>query len=91
MRLALLALMVCLLPVNAFAISYCSEPSKPYCADMYMPFDSSFDFEMCKNEVESYVSSVNDYVSCLQNEASEKQREANSVIDSFNTRASMPR
>ncbi len=74
--------------------AYCSPPSAPYCASRYGQFDSQYDFERCKREMESYKSDVETYIDC-QNMAisrlrSENERaisDFNDAVQSFNRRA----
>ena len=67
---------------------YCNEPSEPSCIDMLGISRDQFSFDMCKSEVESYLSDVQSYKDCLINEAKSKMadvsNEASSVIDKFN-------
>lgn len=88
------------LPANiAYGYGYCSEPSKPYCADGYS-FTNSYEYESCKSDMEIYLSKMKRYMECLDRNTSEnnnedvlyfnskvteKKREANRFVDSFNT------
>ena len=86
MKTVLLAIALLILPCDAYA--YCFEPSAPYCADRYGPFDSRYEFESCKREVESYLDELQDYARCIVNEVQEKQE---SAIDNFNRRTNETR
>lgn len=86
MKKILLASLFLVLPSHTHA--FCFEPSEPYCANTYGPFDSRYEFESCKREVESYLDELRDYAICIANEMQEKQEDA---IDKFNRRASETR
>lgn len=73
---------------------YCTEPSEPDCIDWDHNFKDQFAFDMCRSEVESYVSEVESYISCLNDEISniqshqqETQGKAGEVIEKFNCHA----
>ena len=78
--------------VNAATAScYCSEPSRPYVPGGYSA--ERYALESAINEVESYISEVNDYMRCLSNciddarsEAESVQDELNNAISSYNMR-----
>ena len=61
----------------ATPVAACYEPSEPSCQNSPFTFEDSFSFEMCRNELESYSSEVEDYVACLK-------RRQNEAIDEFN-------
>ena len=73
-----------LLALPCQASAFCFEPSEPYCANSYGPFDSRYEFDSCKREVESYLDDLRDYAICVAREVQEKQNEA---IENFNRRA----
>lgn len=88
-------LVVAVLPTAAFA--YCSEPSAPSCASGYGAFEDEWEYDRCKNEMESYKSEVEDFISCERREAQdvvdEAERKAESAasdysdaVDDFNRR-----
>jgi len=86
--LFLLATAGAVAPQMAAAIMFCSEPSKPYCLDAYGTFDDQWSFDQCRDEVQSFVDSVNRYVDCLGDEQREKTNDANEAVERFNCRAS---
>ncbi|RWN98692.1 hypothetical protein [Mesorhizobium sp.] len=80
------------------ALAYCSEPSAPYCATSYGSFNEQYEFESCKQEMESYQSEVEDFLSCNNREAQDaidtaKRANDNAIseydnaVQSFNSRA----
>jgi hypothetical protein len=94
--LRLFALIGALVPAPAIA---CSEPSAPYCAESYGPFNDEYEFDSCRREMESYQSEVDDFTSCLRRELEEAQDDAerkssdaiseySDAVESFNRRAS---
>ena len=58
--------------VSAFYFGLCSEPSEPSCLMFNTGFEDEWAFNNCKSEVESYISNVEMYRSCLDDEANEK-------------------
>ena len=97
MRLCIaVVLMATALPSKVLA--FCYEPSVPYCAERYGQFDDEWEFNSCKNDMESYKSDVERYLSCRNSEAQEAIDDAkrdnddaiskyNDAIESFNQRA----
>ena len=76
----------------AGAQSYlCREPTPPYCVQDHGTFESSYHFKLCRERVESYVETVDDYVACLvrevEREISAAQDNAEDTVDVFNCRA----
>ncbi len=69
------------LAMNASPVAACFEPSAPYCAERYGPFDDEWDFDRCKREMENYRDEVESYISCLSNEAAEAARRAASEAE----------
>ncbi|MBB5041946.1 hypothetical protein [Shinella fusca] len=96
MRTFLLSILLALAtPLSTYA---CSEPSAPSCATRYGSFDDEWEFDRCKDEMESYKSEVEDYMTCRNREAQEAIDDANrdnrqaesdysDAVDSFNRRA----
>jgi hypothetical protein len=93
----LVALSVTSLSTNA-AFAYCAQPSAPYCSTSYGQFSDEWEFERCKNEMVTYQSETERYVSCRNDEAQEAIEEANSdnrkvssdyseAVENFNRRA----
>jgi len=66
----------------AIASCYCSEPSRPYVPGGYSA--ERYALESAINEVESYISEVNDYMRCLSDCIDEARSEAESVQDELN-------
>lgn len=85
MRILLLLLLFLPSPVRAMA--YCSEPSVPYCAERFGPFDDSDDFDRCRREMESYQSDIEQYAQCLRDEADDAVNAFNDAVERFNRRA----
>ncbi len=71
---------------DAFS-GYCTEPSPPYCIDGFNTFDDEWAFNSCKQEVESYLDSVNTFQSCLNDLLEQVRSEASNTVDKFNCRA----
>jgi hypothetical protein len=79
-----------LMPANSWA--FCSEPSAPFCAESYGPFNDQWDFDNCKREMESYKSEIEDYLECNRNEveeANEKVRRAQQEAEEAFSKAKM--
>lgn len=72
---------------SASAQMYCSRPSVPYCISSNYTYTDDFAFSRCRSEVQSYISRVNSYVRCLQDEVNDVNREADRAIDQFNCKA----
>lgn len=80
------------------ALAYCFDPSAPYCASSFSGFSDQYEFDRCKNKIESYQADVENYMSCRNREAQQgideasrdKQRALdtyNEAVESFNRRA----
>ena len=65
------------------AMAYCSRPATPSCP-VLGKFDSEWEFNSCKSEMESYQSDVDSYVSCLSRESSSVIDEYNEAVERFN-------
>ncbi len=65
------------------AMAYCSRPTAPSCP-VLGKFDSEWEFNSCKSEMESYQSDVDSYVSCLSRESSSVINEYNEAVERFN-------
>ena len=76
------------LALPAMAQNYCYVPSPPYCADMYGRFNDQYEFDVCRQEVESYRSKVRLYVLCLSEERDVAISKVKKVVDAFNQKAS---
>ena len=77
-------------PQSAYA--YCSEPSEPSCLDTLGLMQDEMWFNMCRSEVASYVSDVEDYIGCrireVKSEQTDLTQKANEAIERFNCYAS---
>lgn len=71
----------------AHAFYYCSEASPPSCIDRYGSFDDEYSFDRCKREVESYLSEVEDFRSCLADAHRQAGDDADAVVERFNCKA----
>lgn len=87
MRALLLASLTVTVAYPAEASMYCPEPSEPVCIDSFGTFDNEFSFDQCRTDVENFVSDVEDYVDCLDQEQQMKIDEANRAIERFNCKA----
>lgn len=67
---------------STVASCFCSEPSRPYVPGGYSA--DRYALESAINEVESYISEVNDYMRCLSSCIDEARSEAESVQDELN-------
>lgn len=67
--------------------AYCSKPDAPYCASQYGKFDDQDEFDQCKNEMESYKSEVEDFLSCQSRENQQAIDDYNEAVEDFNRRA----
>jgi predicted ribosome quality control (RQC) complex YloA/Tae2 family protein len=92
--LALISLVLSLASPAVAAWGFCSQPSAPFCATRYGPFDDTYDFDHCRREMQSYKSGVEDFLSCQRNEMenirNDNERavqEYNDAVESFNRRA----
>lgn len=73
--------------VETNAMNFCSEPSQPTCTSSFYDFSDEYSFNRCKNDVEAYLSEIENYRSCLAAEIDDAAEEANSVIEEFNCKA----
>lgn len=85
MRQLMLALFIFLSSVIS-ANAYCYEPQKPYCVAIPMPFTSQYDAQACNVELQSYLTSIQNYISCVDNRVIELRMEAEEATDSFRLR-----
>ncbi|RKQ70357.1 hypothetical protein BCL74_2302 [Oceanibaculum indicum] len=95
MRSRLLALALGLLAAQeASALSYCSEPSVPFCAELIGKFNDQWEYQLCRQELESYRYDVERYIACVREEADSMVQEAvddyEDAVDSFNMRVNSP-
>jgi len=58
---------------------FCSKPSEPYIPDGYSA--DSYTMNSARDEVEYYISEVNNYIECLNDEISTVRSEAGDVVD----------
>jgi hypothetical protein len=82
-RLAVLAMVLVWLIQPAAAIGYCSRPTAPSCP-MMGKFDSDWEFNSCKSEMQSYQDDVERYGRCLAEEQAAVIREFNEAVERFN-------
>lgn len=73
---------------QALRASSCTAPNAPFCATTYGKFDDDSDFNLCKSEMETYRSEVEDFLHCRKRESQEALDEYNNAVESFNRRAS---
>jgi hypothetical protein len=69
------------------AWGYCSEPTAPSCVDGYGKFNEEYEFQRCRNDVESFRSDTEEYLSCLRRKGEEARTNFSNAVDSFNRRA----
>lgn len=69
------------------SLLFCQEPRPPFCQEMFGPFGSSSDFQLCRIEVERFRQQTRAYVACLADAQEEALRRLDRVIDDFNRRA----
>ncbi|MCE6958838.1 hypothetical protein LAZ40_07220 [Cereibacter sphaeroides] len=82
-----LLLVVGLVAGPSRADPYCNEPDAPFCVEQYGAFDDEGEFDRCRDEVEDYVSDVEDYRNCLVEAHDEAGEEASEVVERFNCKA----
>jgi hypothetical protein len=68
---------------QASAAMYCTRPRDPDCP-MLGKFDSDYEFQSCKSDMESYQVAVNKYAQCLDDEKSSTIKEFNKAVERFN-------
>ena len=71
----------------ATPVAACYEPSEPSCLNYSFTFEDSFSFQICRSELESYSSDVEDYVACLKRRQNEAIDEFNDAVNDFNNNA----
>lgn len=87
MKECFIILLLASFSVPSYAYYYCHEPRPPSCP-MFGGFESDFEFQMCKVEVEQYVQSMEDYAQCEQRRIRDEAREkVDEVIERFNCHA----
>lgn len=67
------------------AAMLCSEPIEPVCVGIERTYESESLKNRCKADVNDYLSKVEDYVSCLREEAKEKEKQANELKEKFDS------
>ena len=80
----MLGFLLCASNASAF---YCSEPRDPQCP-VLGKFDSDFDFEMCKAEMERYQRSLRTYADCIDDAKTDALDRYNKAVKRFNCAAS---
>lgn len=64
-------------------LGYCSEPTEPSCVDMLGLSRDQFFFDMCRNEIETYLSDIDDYIACRVGELEDERRDLNRKADEY--------
>lgn len=72
---------------TAQAYLFCREPSEPTCTSGYVDFNDQYSFDSCKRDVESYLSDISDYRSCLVAAINDAAEQSSEVIEKFNCKA----
>jgi hypothetical protein len=65
----------------------CFEPTAPSCATSTGEFDDDSEFRLCKSEMESYQSEVEEFLACQKRKSQDAIDEYNEAVESFNRRA----
>lgn len=82
-RLVACAAMLMASAVPAFSsVTWCSEPSTPWCLDQQ--FYDEFAADKCRSDVEFFIRETEDYVKCLNKGAEEAVEKSNEAVDRFN-------
>ncbi len=72
-------------------VSYCTEPIEPTCIVLLGLSRDQFSFDLCRNQIEAYVSNIDAYIACrvraLENERRDLNRKADEYIERFNCHA----
>jgi hypothetical protein len=87
MRVILAGVICAILSSPTLAFGYCTAPRSPYCVDGLIDFSDRFDFDLCRDEVERFVSDTQRYSECLNEERSKAIKKANEVVEQFNCKA----
>lgn len=73
-------------PASAIGL-FCTRPTAPSCP-MMGKFDSDWEFNSCKSEMESYQDSIERYFDCLNKDLNDEKsatvREYNEAVERFN-------
>jgi hypothetical protein len=79
---------------ESHAARACYEPTASSCATRYVAFEDQDEFDRCRQQMDSYKSEAEDFLSCLRRESEDLKRksdnmlyEYNSAVESFNRRA----
>lgn len=75
---ATLTLIFCLFISKQSFSYFCSKPSEPYIPDGYSA--DSYTMNSASDEVEYYISDVNNYIQCLNDEIMSVRSEAENVV-----------
>jgi hypothetical protein len=73
-------LAIAFIAIPKYSLASCYKPDPPSCAGQYGKFDDQNEFDSCKNDMESYKSEIEEFVSCLKRQAD--------AVSNFNSRAS---
>lgn len=71
----------------AFGQSACFRPFPPSCVAGRMAFEDGLMFRRCQDDVQTYVSDMDQYASCLKRENDDALREATELVARFNCKA----
>lgn len=63
------------------ASAWCIEPSAPSCASNFGSFTDQFEFDICKSDMESYRSQLEEFARCRQREVDEANETAKRAVD----------
>jgi hypothetical protein len=70
------------------AVAACSEPEAPACASWFDQFDTPYDLQSCKQDMENYKDEADEYGKCLKDLADKMEKKAKKVGEDFERRAS---
>ena len=62
--------------LQAGAAHACSEPSPPYCVNIYGLFEDQDEFDQCRRQVENFGQEADYFIQCRNDEAAEIANEA---------------
>jgi len=78
------ALIIALMLTNsASAYGRCYKPADPGCP-ILGKFEDRLSYDMCRSQMETYQSEVDDYLRCLKKDAAETLEEYNRSVKRFN-------
>jgi hypothetical protein len=65
----------------------CSQPVKPTCVDSELTYEDPQRIDRCERDVENYVSSVEEYLSCLSDKAEAQKKAMEDLRETFRCNA----